>query len=507
MKIHPIPTHATLPDMPSATNSDHDGRYFTETEIVAGYVPYTGANTAVDLGSQTITTTGLGTFGSLTVDNTGGTDAVFTMDGTSNTPGTIRYESDNTLFIFDKDVQITSAFTVDSDVQIGGDLLIDNTVDDDAVLVMDGTSNDPGTFTYESDDTLLTWDKALTVTGAIIGGSLSDGTATLSSGNLTSMGNITGTDVDISAGTGDFTTTGTGKFATLGVGGDEPIANTLINMALQTYAPASGNWFGIDLQPFINNSGSMTNVGGLNLAAFATTSVEDIADMFGVSAGAGTFPTYSGDITNLMGIRSQVPHFGGGTVTDAYLFRGGDPLGAGTITTLYGLHLPTLTRGGTNWQIFSAGGASNFNAGTLENNKFKLTAIGGFAIKLTNTTGANTVQGQTVKADPTTNDAVILTAAADDECFGVFLDSGVADDAEAWVVVSGIADVAMEDDTAATAGNWVETSDGEAGYANAESGTPNAAPAHFEEIGHCIETVAAGGEGTHILARCVLHFN
>jgi len=30
---------------------------------------------------------------------------------------------------------------------------------------------------------------------------------------------------------------------------------------------------------------------------------------------------------------------------------------------------------------------------------------------------------------------------------------------------------------------------------------------HFEEIGHCIETVAAGGAGTHILARCVLHFN
>ncbi len=27
MEIHPIPNHATLPDMPSATNPDHDGRY------------------------------------------------------------------------------------------------------------------------------------------------------------------------------------------------------------------------------------------------------------------------------------------------------------------------------------------------------------------------------------------------------------------------------------------------------------------------------------------------
>lgn len=139
--------------------------------------------------------------------------------------------------------------------------------------------------------------------------------------------------------------------------------------------------------------------------------------------------------------------------------------------------------------------------------KTKLTAIGGFAILLTNTTGANTVQGQLVKADIAVDDAAILTAAGDNECFGVFLDSGVADDAEAWVVVAGIADVAMQDNTASTHGNWVETSDSEAGYANAESTSPAAAPAHFEEIGHCIESVAATGGGTHILARCVLHFN
>ena len=135
-----------------------------------------------------------------------------------------------------------------------------------------------------------------------------------------------------------------------------------------------------------------------------------------------------------------------------------------------------------------------------------MTAIGGFAIKLTNKTGGNSVAGQLVKADTATNDAVILTAASDVECFGVFLDSGIADGAEAWVVVSGIADVAMKDNTAATRGNWVETSD-EAGYADATSASPAAAPQHFNEIGHCIESVTAGGAGTHILARCVLHFN
>lgn len=139
--------------------------------------------------------------------------------------------------------------------------------------------------------------------------------------------------------------------------------------------------------------------------------------------------------------------------------------------------------------------------------KMKLTAIGGYAIKLTNTTGAVTVKGQTVKADTATDDAVILTAADDDECFGVFLDAGVADDAEAWVVIAGIADVAMGDNELATHGNWVETNSTEAGYADATSTTPAAAPQHFNEIGHCIQNVAAGGGGTHILARCVLHFN
>ncbi len=40
MEIHPIPSHATLPDMPSPTNDDHDGRYFTEAEITALLLNY-----------------------------------------------------------------------------------------------------------------------------------------------------------------------------------------------------------------------------------------------------------------------------------------------------------------------------------------------------------------------------------------------------------------------------------------------------------------------------------
>jgi hypothetical protein len=146
---------------------------------------------------------------------------------------------------------------------------------------------------------------------------------------------------------------------------------------------------------------------------------------------------------------------------------------------------------------------------SLFTEKVKLTLEGGIAILLTNKTGANSVQGQLVTPDAANDDAVVLTAANDLEIIGVFYESGIADGSEAWVVISGIADVAMEDNTASTRGNWVRTSIIEAGYADA---TNAGAPApinqtHFTEIGHCIETVAAGGVGTHILARCVLHFN
>ena len=141
--------------------------------------------------------------------------------------------------------------------------------------------------------------------------------------------------------------------------------------------------------------------------------------------------------------------------------------------------------------------------------KAGISPIGGICIKLTNKTGVDSVAGKLVQADTSANDAVKLTDIDEEETFGVFLESGIAANAEAWVVISGIADVAMEDNTTATRGNWVRSSITEAGYADATNATPPspAAFSHFNEIGNCIETVTATGIGTHILARCVLHFN
>ena len=64
-----IITHLQLSDMPDigGVNTDHDSRYYTETEIDTNFVPYTGATAAVDLGSQNLLTTGTITSGDITI--------------------------------------------------------------------------------------------------------------------------------------------------------------------------------------------------------------------------------------------------------------------------------------------------------------------------------------------------------------------------------------------------------------------------------------------------------
>jgi hypothetical protein len=138
--------------------------------------------------------------------------------------------------------------------------------------------------------------------------------------------------------------------------------------------------------------------------------------------------------------------------------------------------------------------------------KVKFTPEGGLAVLLTNKTGAASVKG-TVVTTSTTQDNAFSTETAEFEAAGIVYDSGVADGAECWVVVSGIAEVLIKDGTAATRGFWTRCADTDG---RAE---PTAAPTgigaldvaeHFKEIGHCLESKAAG---TDVLAKVLLHFN
>ena len=153
-----------------------------------------------------------------------------------------------------------------------------------------------------------------------------------------------------------------------------------------------------------------------------------------------------------------------------------------------------------------------YKDGSIETQKTLTTVEGGRAIKLTNRSGSTVTKGQLVEADHSNDDSFTLIAADDDDCIGVVYDASIANNAEGWIVTGGKAEVAMEDNTAATHGNWVRTSTTEAGYADSTNAEPPGGGLinlliHFTEIGHCLESVSATGGGTHILALCSLHFN
>ena len=135
---------------------------------------------------------------------------------------------DNTLFLTGGPVNLASLIGVgsitgsDLDITAGtGDYTSTGTLISGSVTASDLTATRvtfAGTAGLLTDDVDLTFitdtlhATNVTSTGTVTGGTVTDGTATLTGGNLTGMGNITGTDIDISAGTGTYTTSGTGTF-------------------------------------------------------------------------------------------------------------------------------------------------------------------------------------------------------------------------------------------------------------------------------------------------------
>jgi hypothetical protein len=138
--------------------------------------------------------------------------------------------------------------------------------------------------------------------------------------------------------------------------------------------------------------------------------------------------------------------------------------------------------------------------------KFFATPEGGIAIRLINDTGAVSVKGTVLEPSSTVDNAIKLTDNNDVDPVGIMYENGIADGAECWVIISGIAEVLYG--TAVTRGTFARVpiiADGVAsGRAVAEAlpTPPFATDKHFQEIGHPIETIAAPG-----LAKTILHFN
>jgi hypothetical protein len=139
--------------------------------------------------------------------------------------------------------------------------------------------------------------------------------------------------------------------------------------------------------------------------------------------------------------------------------------------------------------------------------KIKFSETGGLMIKLTNRTGAPTVKGSVVSSSPDYDNSFHLQSNEFD-AIGVVLDDGIPDGNEAYVIVSGIAEVLFKVNVTATRG-YVALSadtDGFADNIDVPSSNPVVAQ-HFKEIGHVLETKVPRDQTSSVLAKVMLHFN
>ena len=113
------------------------------------------------------------------------------------------------------------------------------------------------------------------------------------------------------------------------------------------------------------------------------------------------------------------------------------------------------------------------------------------------------VKGTLIYADPDIDNAFGVNHINGDMPFGVVYESGIADGFECWVVVSGIAEVLLDNTVASTRSYIAYSSSSVAGRIDIAASVP-AATTHFKEIGHTLESKAGG---TNVLCKCVLHFN
>lgn len=139
--------------------------------------------------------------------------------------------------------------------------------------------------------------------------------------------------------------------------------------------------------------------------------------------------------------------------------------------------------------------------GQVTTPRVRITPEGGIAVLLTCNQPGGVAKGDVVKADPAIDSNFIKAAISDQSPIGVVYDAAIAQGAQGWVVVAGIADVRLDGvGGPVVRGWWLGTSATTAGQAVGLAVVGFNAQ-HFTEIGHVIVNPV----GT--LARAIIHFN
>lgn len=121
------------------------------------------------------------------------------------------------------------------------------------------------------------------------------------------------------------------------------------NMTTQGSQNYTGIGFGGNFNFFHSGSGSLLAGVGVEGKALKT-STGPVTVLGGVTGNVTTSGT--GAVTDAIGVNATAT-LDGGTVTNWYGFKTGDPGGAGPVTNAYGLHFSGITRGTNNYLIYS----------------------------------------------------------------------------------------------------------------------------------------------------------
>lgn len=374
MPIHPILNHATLPDMPSATNTDHDGRYYTEAEVDAGFLAIDGsnANTTIDIGSEDFLTTGTGRFdGGLAVGRAPQANHIDIQTNDASDPS-LHFITTNTAheiqFFLDENAAADLLDICGETAGIDTQLRISAQDGQASELRFYSGGTNFGLIKYTSGDVLrIQNDKqdADLLFGIDDGGVTKTITWNASLDKLQHSAGTFNFDDD------DITTTGTGQFSKLGIStaispttylNVSPTADFILGRAISgtminTRDGIVSGIFGLDFVPVwqpadITANRTAGNIVGVNVLPSATMPIGETFDM---------------TITNFIGFNSKLSLQGNsatGTLraTNAMLFKADAiiSLGGAKLTNLYAYYDGGQTAGDNNWSYYNAGGADNY---------------------------------------------------------------------------------------------------------------------------------------------------
>lgn len=139
----------------------------------------------------------------------------------------------------------------------------------------------------------------------------------------------------------------------------------------------------------------------------------------------------------------------------------------------------------------------------------RFTDLGSPFIELINKTGSASVKGTLISAGSASESFIIPTVPYD--VIGVVYETGKADGSYCKVVIGGLCEGLLQDNTTAGVGGWLRASSDVLGRIVNTTGPEGlgalAADDHFKEIGHCLTQIVTSDAGASKLVKFILHLN